>query len=228
MPSEKFKKRRPKYLNPGKRHGNRVITLSEEALYKPFLIMFVIFLFAMVVLFPNSIFDDMIPGVMMFLRRLIGWLWFSAVATLLPLPVSVFDVQLLAIFSDTVNNSDLFVVFVIAFAVFADTLFAFVGYRFTKTLSRLFLRKVKAKDAKKSSDKLNKYGNYAMFLFASTPLPFTLAVYTAGAIRLNRKGFLLAVAMGRLVKYAAFALFLRLLDINLAELGQNLISTVFG
>ncbi len=219
---------RPRYLASSKKGNEKLITIKEESLYKPLLITFFVFLVVMVVLFPTSIFDEMIPEIMNFLRQLVGWMSLSAAATLFILPISVFDVELLRIFSSTNLYSDWFVVFVILFAVFSDTLFAFIGYRFTKTLRKLFAGKAKKADIQKSNEKLQKYGNVGMFFFASTPLPFTLAIYTAGAVRLNRKGFLIAVALGRLVKYSAFALFLRLFGINLVELGQNLITSIFG
>ncbi|MBN2300741.1 MAG: VTT domain-containing protein [Acholeplasmataceae bacterium] len=219
---------RPRYLNTSKRNNEKSITIKEESLYKPLLVMFVIFLFVMVILFPISIFDSMIPDIMAFLRRLVGWMSLSATATLLILPISVFDVELLRIFSSADLYSNWFVVFVVGFAVFSDTLFAFIGYRFTKTLSKLFARKAKKSDLQKSNEKLQKYGNIGMFFFASTPLPFTLAIYTAGAVRLKKRWFLIAVALGRLVKYSAFALFLRVFGINLVELGQNLLTSLFG
>jgi uncharacterized membrane protein YdjX (TVP38/TMEM64 family) len=219
---------RHRYLNSSRRHHEKHITIKEESLYRPLLITFLLFLLAMVILFPTSIFDGMIPEIMTFLRRLVGWMTLSATATLLIIPFSVFDLELIRIFSRVDLFSNYYVMFVIAFAVFADTLFAFIGYRFTKQLTKLFVNKSKAKDAEKSNEKLRKYGNIGMFFFASTPLPFTLAVYAAGALRLNKKGFLIGVAAGRLIKYSAFALFLRLFDINLVELGQNLLTTVFG
>jgi membrane protein YqaA with SNARE-associated domain len=218
---------RYRYLQSNQRHHERHITLKEESLYKPLLTTFFIFLVVMVILFPTSIFDNMIPDIMAFLRRLIGWLSLSATATLLILPVSVYDVELIRIFSDTARFDTLYVMFAIGFAVFADTLFAYVGYRFTKQLSKLFARKAKKTDVEKSNEKLRKYGNYGMFLFSCTPLPFTLAIYTAGAVRLNRNGFLIAVAAGRLVKYSAFALFIRLFNINLVEWGKNLLTLIF-
>jgi len=222
------RQRHPRYLASGKKDNLRQITLKEESLYKPLLITFLLFLFAMVIIFPTSIFDEMIPEAMSFLRRLVGWMSLSATATLLILPISVFDVELIRIFSSIDVYTDLYVVFVVLFAVFSDTLFAYIGYRFTKTLRRLFARKAKKSDIQKSNDKLQKYGNLGMFFFACTPLPFTLAIYTAGAVRLKKKWFLIAVASGRFVKYAAISLFIRIFGINLIEIGQNLFTSIFG
>ncbi len=219
---------RHRYLETSRRHHQKHIILREETLYKPLLSIILILVLILVIIFPISIFDAMIPTVMIFLRRLFGWMSLSAVATLLILPVSVYDVELIRIFSDTLRYDTGYVIFAIAFAVVSDTFFAFIGYRFTKQLSRLFARKAKKKDIDRSNADLRKYGNIGMFFFACTPLPFTLAIYTAGAVRLNIKGFLIAVASGRFVKYSAFALFLRLFGINLVELGQNLLTTIFG
>jgi membrane protein YqaA with SNARE-associated domain len=223
----RIKSRRYSYLKSNQKDNLKQITLKEESLYKPLLVTFLVFLFLMVIIFPNSIFDARFPAAMDFIRTLVSWLSLSAIATLLVFPVSGFDAALIIIFNNSANT-DLYIIFVILFAVFADTLFAYIGYRFTKQLSRLFARKVKKKDVENSNQKLRKYGNYGMFLFASTPLPFTLAVYTAGALRLNKKGFLIGVALGRLVKYTTFAIFIRLLGINIFEIGQNLFQLVFG
>lgn len=218
---------RYRYLQSNARHHEKHITLKEESLYKPLMVTFLIFIVILVILFPYSIFDSMIPQIMAFLRRVVGWMSLSAVATLYVLPVSVYDVQLISIFSNTTLYSNWYVVMAIGFAILFDTFFAYLGYRFTKQLSRLFMRKAKRSEVEKSHDKLRKYGNYGMFVFACTPLPFTLAIYTAGAVRLHKKGFLLAVALGRLVKYSAFALLLRLFGINLVELGRELLTVIF-
>jgi len=215
------------YLQSNSRRHEKHITLKEESLYKPLLVTFLIFIVVLVILFPLSIFDTMIPDVMAFLRTIFGWMSLSAVATLYILPVSVYDVRLIGLFSNTQDYSNLYVMMAIGFAVLFDTFFAYLGYRFTKQLSRLFARKVKKTDVDKSYDNLRKYGNYGMFVFACTPLPFTLAIYTAGAVRLHKKGFLLAVAMGRLVKYSAFALLLRLFGINLVDIGRQLLTAIF-
>lgn len=223
----RYRKTPPRYIT-NKRVPHRTITIKEESLYKPFLVTFSLFLVVMIIVFPTSIFDQTIPGVMVVLRKLIGWMSLSAVATLLVLPVSVFDIELIRTFTDTASFSNLAVVGVVLFAVFADTVFAYVGYRFTKTLRHLFMRKVKNRNVEISNERLQKYGNIGMFIFAVTPLPFTAAIYTAGALRLNKRGFLLAVALARLIKYSAFALFIRIFGINLIEWGQNFLTVLFG
>jgi membrane protein YqaA with SNARE-associated domain len=221
------RKKRYTYIQSNANNRDRNIILKEHSLYKPLLYMFLIFMFVQILLF-ESIFDRNYGAIMDVLRQFLLLFSSSAIATLLILPVSVLDIQLLAIYSNTIDYSHLFVVVVTIFAVFSDTVFAYVGYRFTKTLRKIFANKTNKADVERNNAKLHKYGNFGMFIFACTPLPFTLAIYTAGAIRLRRSGFLLAVAAGRTVKYSAFALFLRLFGINLVQWGQTLFQVIFG
>lgn len=198
------------------------IVLKQESLYKPLLIVFGIFLFVMIVIFPISIFDSLWSEAMLFFRNMVSWASLSAVATLLPLPVSFSDVRLLSVIGNPLQYDNWYVALLIIFIVISDTAFAFLGYRFTKTLRRLFANKTKEKDEKKTNDRFKKYGNLAMYLGASTPLPFTLMVYTAGALKLPRKGFIAAVFVGRLTKYALIAVPLRLFGFDLIEYGKSL------
>jgi hypothetical protein len=100
------------------------IVLKEESLYKPLLIVFGVFLFAMVILFPTSIFDQMVPDFMKFMRLLVNWTFLSSVATLLPLPVSFSDVNLIRVIGDPAQFSNLYVFLMISFIVVSDTFFA--------------------------------------------------------------------------------------------------------
>jgi len=170
---------RHRYLQSSQRHYEKHITIKEESLYKPLLVTFLIFLFMMVVIFPNSIFDNMVPEFMVFMRRLVGWMSLSAVATLLVLPVSFFDLELLRVFGDTANYSTWFVMFAVGFAVLSDTLFAYVGYRFTKQLSKLFAQKVKKTDVEKSNHKVKKIWQYwYVFLCFNTIAFHTCHLYS--------------------------------------------------
>jgi membrane protein YqaA with SNARE-associated domain len=198
------------------------IVLKQESLYKPLLVVFGIFLFVMIVLFPNSIFDQMAPEFMAFMRMLVNWTFLSSVATLLPLPVSFSDINLLRVIGNPSSYSNLYVTLMVLFIVVSDTFFAFLAYRFTKTLRKIFASKAKEKDEKKANERFKKYGNIAMFLGAATPLPFTLMVYTAGALKLPKKGFIIAVFIGRAVKYSLFAIPMRLFNFNINEWGLSL------
>jgi len=199
------------------------IVLKEESLYKPLLIIFGIQLFVMIVLFPN-IFDDLWKNEMSFLRNLISWVSLSATATLLPLPVSFADVRLLTqIVIDPVKYSNIYLILISLFIVISDTFFAYLGYKFAKTLRKLFMsKKTDNADEKKANERLLRYGNIAMFLGAASPLPFTLMIYVAGAIKLPKRGFVIAVFIGRLVKYSLLTLPLRLFNFNFIEWGKTL------
>ena len=201
------------------------IVLKQESLYKPLLVVFGIFIFVLIIIFPISIFDEMVPEFMSFMRMLVNWTFLSSVATLLPLPVSFSDLNLLRVIGNPVLYSNLYVTLMIAFIVISDTFFALMAYRFTRTLRKIFANKTKEKDEKKANERFQKYGNFAMFLGAATPLPFTLMIYTAGALKLPKKGFLLAVLIGRAVKYTLIALPLRLFNFDLVQYGQSLLDS---
>ncbi len=196
------------------------IVLKQESLYKPLLIVFGIFLFVMVVLFPVSIFDTLWPDGMMFFRNIVKWGFFSAIATLLPLPFSIVDGNLLA---SNIFTGPLFTfIFTLSLIVVFDTFFAFVGYKSTRTLRKLFVKKTSEKDERKVNERFQKYGNLAMYFGASTPLPFTLMVYTAGALKLPKRGFVMAVFLGRITKYALFSIPMRLFGFNINTWGSSL------
>ena len=201
------------------------IVLKQESLYKPLLVVFGIFIFVLIIIFPISIFDEMVPEFMSFMRMLVNWTFLSSVATLLPLPVSFSDLNLLRVIGNPVLYSNLYVTLMVAFIVISDTFFALMAYRFTRTLRKIFANKTKEKDEKKANERFQKYGNFAMFLGAATPLPFTLMIYTAGALKLPKKGFLLAVLIGRAVKYTLIALPLRLFNFDLVQYGQSLLDS---
>uniref|UniRef100_UPI00405757BF VTT domain-containing protein n=1 Tax=Candidatus Electrothrix sp. TaxID=2170559 RepID=UPI00405757BF len=106
--------------------------------------------------------------------------------------------------------------------VISDTLFAFFGYKFTKTLRKIFMSKKKSKDEEKVNARFRKYGNIAMFVGAATPLPFTLMVYTGGALKLPRRSFLIAIFFGRALKYSLLAIPIRLFEFDLVAYGKEL------
>lgn len=69
----------------------------------------------------------------------------------------------------------------------------------------MFVRKKKRKDIEKSHKRIDKYGSFGFYLFAASPLPITIAVYYAGAIKYNLKPFLISVFLGRLTKYIIYS-----------------------
>jgi membrane protein YqaA with SNARE-associated domain len=198
------------------------IVLKQESLYKPLLVVFGIQVFVMLVLFPN-IFDSLWPDAMLFIRNIISWMALSAAGTLLPIPgMSPSDYRYIRLIVD-LNNSDMYILLIGLLIICSDTLFAFFGYKFTKTLRKLFASKASESDVKKTNERFQKYGNVAMFLGSATPLPFTLMVYTAGAIKLPKKGFLIAVFFGRMFKYTILAVPIRLFNFDVINYGRILL-----
>lgn len=196
------------------------IMLKQESLYRPLLIVFGIQLLVMMIVFPN-IFDSLWPNVMNQIRNIISWMALSAAGTLLPIPgLSPSDYRYIGVILSP-TQTDLYVLLIGLLIVASDTLFAFFGYKFTKTLRTLFMVKKNQKNEEKVNTQFKKYGNVAMFLGAATPLPFTLMIYTAGALKLPLKGFFIAVVFGRALKYVLIALPIRLFHFDLIGYGRR-------
>jgi len=224
------KKRKPNYLSDRYTGNNKVlirdenkdgyIMLKQDSLYRPLLIVFAIQLLVMMIVFPN-IFDNLWPNVMNQIRNIISWMALSASGTLLPIPgLSPSDYRYIGIVLSPLYDN-LYVLLIGLLIISSDTLFAFFGYKFTKTLRKLFITKTNKKDEEKVNARFKKYGNVAMFLGSATPLPFTLMVYTAGALKLPRKGFLVAVFFGRAVKYSLLTIPIRLFNFDLIGYGER-------
>lgn len=196
-----------------KEKSSETIIIKKNSLYKTIAIMFVIQIIAIVLLIPN-IFDKFIdqinlgrlelgfkpiPQYMDHTREFASLIIGSAVSTFLPIPVlSPVDAILLGF---TAKYKDTFIMIFLlgSIAIVADTIFAYYGYKFSHTLREKY---VKDKELEESVTKgLDKYGNFMMFLGAATPLPFTLMIYAAGALRLNLRGFMIATFAGRTIKY---------------------------
>jgi membrane protein DedA with SNARE-associated domain len=184
------------------------ITLKERSLYKPLLIIFGLTILAQIIIFPNTVFDAMsqpIPSILNYIR-LMAAVFVSSAATvliILPLPVTFADALLLGIYTTT-NQTLLYTGGLALAMIISDVFWAYIGYKFTYVLRNLFARKAKSADVKTTNNRLGKYGNLAVFVFASTPLPFTVAVYAAGALKINMWSFLLAVLVGRFIRHGFF------------------------
>lgn len=222
-PQRKYRK-----IRKGRKIDNeRDIVFKETALYKPLISVFFAFLFLFVVLFPNSIFDKMAPEAMAFFRQAAELAVWSGVDTLLALPVSLQDTRIVVMLLSPTKYNEWFVLFLVFYPAITDTLFAGVGYRFAKTLSRAFVKKEKKKkDREKMNKLIDKYGPLAMFLAAASPLPFSVAIYYAGAVKMHFKSFIVSTLAGRLVKYAAYAVFLRVFGINIVDFGKEIIQWI--
>ena len=79
---------------------------------------------------------------------------------------------------------------------------AFLLIKFGYLISHLIIRsdKNKAKLAK-WSEKFSKWGFWGLLIAASTPLPYSLFLYTEGATRVVGNKAIIAVAIGRTIKY---------------------------
>jgi membrane protein YqaA with SNARE-associated domain len=138
----------------------------------------------------------------------------SASGTLLPIPgPSPSDYRYLLLLASNVTS--IYILLIGGLIVLSDTLFAFFGYKFTRTLRKLFANNVNEKDKERTNRRFERYGNLAMFFGAATPLPFTLMVYTAGALKLPKKGFMIAIFLGRTVKYSLLAIPMILFNFNI-------------
>lgn len=214
-------------IRKGRKVDNeRNIVFKETAIYKPLIYVFFAFLSLFVVLFPNSIFDKLAPEAMSFFRQMAELAIWSGVDTLLalPLPFPVQDTRIIAMLLNPDKYNNWFALFLVFYPAIIDTLFAILGYRFVRVLSKLFVKKdKKKKDRKKMNALIDKYGSLAMFLAASTPLPFSVAIYYAGAVKMNFKDFVISTLLGRIVKYGSYALFLRAFGIDIIEFGKQLL-----
>jgi len=224
-------KKRPGYLRERYQSNNKVlirdenkdgfVLLERTSLYRIFFIAFTFQVFVMLIFFPN-IFDSLWPNAMNQIRNIVSWMALSASGTLLPIPgLSPSDYRYIGLVLSTTHDNA-YVMWIGLLIITSDTLFAFFGYKFTKTLRKVFVTKTNKKDEDRVNAQFKKYGNIAMFLGAATPLPFTLMVYTAGALKLPRRGFLIAVFVGRALKYTLIALPIRLFNFDLIGYGKSL------
>lgn len=206
---------------------NKSIILTEKTIYKPLGIMFALFLFFQIILFPTSVFDNIFPEVMSFLRRMFELTIYSGIATLFTFPVSLLDVRLVSIYSN-IENSLTYMAVATGWAVLSDTTFAVLGYVFANKLMTIFLSK---KDREKNHTKmkgfLDKYGFWGMFIAAATPFPFTIAIYYAGAMKIDKRKFIVSTVLGRLTKYVSIGGFLVLFGVNIIDFFSNLIDSLF-
>jgi len=206
------------------------IILKEKSLYKPLLLVFALSLIAQIILFPNTVFDSMpqpVPMILNYIRLAAAAMVASAATVLiiLPIPATFSDALLFGLYSN--QNLTLFYTGGIVFiTILSDVLFAFVGYKFTSVLRKLFARKAKSSDIKTTNSRLSKYGNLSVLLFAATPLPFTIAVYAAGGLKLNLKSYILAVLVGRFIRHGFFFLLIEVSGLTLSQF-TDIITNIF-
>ena len=128
----------------------------------------------------------------------------SWIATFLLLPISALDIYYISTFNKYVWYINLPVLLII------DIFMAFLLIKFGYLISHLVIKsdKNKAKLAK-WSDKFSKWGFWGLLIAASTPLPYSLFLYTQGATRIIKYP-MVAVAIGRTIKYGVITALLLL------------------
>jgi membrane protein YqaA with SNARE-associated domain len=127
---------------------------------------------------------------------------YSFIATVFFLPVSGLDVYFISTFS--LNT----IWYILPILLLCEVINAILVYKFTKGISKLAIRKKKAKlKLEKITSKIHKLGFWGIVLVGATPLPYSLVLYSAGAVQWgNVKKFSLAVLIGRSIKYIGIAL----------------------
>lgn len=100
----------------------------------------------------------------------------------------------------------------IPMVVSIELLAAWTGYVLSDKIGHKIMKRFyKQKKVDDSENKLSKWGWTGFFLFAATPLPFTVAVYYAGAVKYDKIKFFTALAAGRTFKYATYLVAIYLL-----------------
>jgi len=124
-------------------------------------------------------------------------LFYSFIATAFFLPVSTLDSYFLATFN--VNN----LWYILPFILIAELINANLIYKFSKTLSDKIIRKEKhKKKLEEIQNKIDKIGFWGIAIAGATPLPYSIILYSAGAVKWgNVRKFSLAVLIGRSAKY---------------------------
>ena len=80
---------------------------------------------------------------------------------------------------------------------------ALVGYKMGERVGEPILTKigVKKKNIEKVKDYINKYDVLAMAIFSFTPIPFTIGVFVAGIVKMNKIKYFFTVLIARSIRY---------------------------
>lgn len=80
---------------------------------------------------------------------------------------------------------------------------AMVGYELGKKYGESILTRfgVKVKTIEKVKDYINKYDVLAMAIFSFTPIPFTIGVFVAGIVKMNKIKYFFTVLFARSIRY---------------------------
>jgi len=134
---------------------------------------------------------------------IVKYIAFSFFGMLIVFPISFVDIAFVSEHKDGIIWWVLILHTIVI--ILSDTLAAFIGYSFSEKLKRLFVRKKKKNDIEKSHKRIEKWGTFGFYMFAASPLPITIAIYYAGAIKYKIRPFLIAVFFGRLTKYIIYS-----------------------
>ncbi len=92
--------------------------------------------------------------------------------------------------------------------VTANTIGAiFVYFFLAKEDNRFYKRMVSKKQRERAKKLFDRYGFWAIFIFAMTPLPFFLIVFTAAIAKMNFKPFVFSAVFSRAVRFGITSYF---------------------
>lgn len=125
----------------------------------------------------------------------------SLIATVFLFPVSALDTYFFA----TINKHNVYLT--IGIILICDVITAILAYKLSYWLIPKIIRKEKTKNKFiKVGKKLDKWGWFVVVIAAATPFPYTLTIYSAGAINWGNNFKLgSAIAFGKLIRYSAYA-----------------------
>ena len=91
--------------------------------------------------------------------------------------------------------------------IVCDTISAKITHKFASSIVNFVVKSEKNKQKlEEVGKKLEKYGTWGMVLFASTPLPYSLAIYFYAGANVRFTKILVPLVIGRTIKYTAITL----------------------
>lgn len=113
----------------------------------------------------------------------------------IPIPVELFVLGVLSLGAPPIPTA--------LFAGIGATLGGLISYYLGKTIIRILKAETKYKNQmEKSKGWLDRYGIFAVFIFALTPLPYDAMAILCGGIKMELKYFILATFSGRIIRYS--------------------------
>lgn len=101
--------------------------------------------------------------------------------------------------------------FITLILVSANTIGAIIVYFFiAKEDNKLYNRIVSENNQEKAKKMFDRYGVWAIFIFAMTPLPFFVIIFTAALAKMKFRPYILAAFMSRAVRFSITSYFVAL------------------